>query len=171
MKYVTGIHGLNTDCSLETCGDWHQSGIQWDTLTIWESDGSILGDYGIEFNKKIPENKKLFNVANHIRSLLDLLIASKFCYAQGMKDEFIVVDIYDKEIFEKVSLLKACANWPDIDYFMAYEYREKWLDYKKDNFIYPIIPDKSKVITKQLFRLRKQEDDHKDFFPELISNY
>jgi len=58
MKYITGIHALNLSCELETCGDWHQSAIQWVHPTILESIGSIFGDYGIEHNKPIPEHKE-----------------------------------------------------------------------------------------------------------------
>ncbi len=52
MLYITGIHALNLNFSLLTCGDWHQSGIQWRNIPLFKSDNRILGDYGIEFNKK-----------------------------------------------------------------------------------------------------------------------
>ena len=29
MQYITGQHALNIPCPLLTCGDWHQSAIQW----------------------------------------------------------------------------------------------------------------------------------------------
>ncbi len=48
MKYISGIHALNLRCSLQTCGDWHQSGIQWKMPTVRESSNSLFGDYGIE---------------------------------------------------------------------------------------------------------------------------
>lgn len=66
MKYVSLIHALNISCSLETCGDWHASSIQWKRPHILESDYSLWGDYGIEKNKIIPEHNQKYNVANHI---------------------------------------------------------------------------------------------------------
>lgn len=170
MKYITGIHGLNIPCSLETCGDWHQSGIQWKKATIWESEGSILDEYGIELGKKIPEHEELYPVANHIRSLLDLLIDAKFGYAQGMNEDFICVDKYDEEIFQKVLLLRTLSHWNDIDYFMCYEYRKKWIEFKKVNNINPILPVKEKLLDKYLLYMRK-EDDEIDFFQDLEAKY
>lgn len=170
MKYVTGIHGLNISCTLETCGDWHQSGIQWKEPTIRESEGSILGNYGIELGKKIPEHENLYPVANHIRSLLDILIDGNFGYAQGMNEDFICVDKYDEEIFRKVLLLKVLPHWNDIDYFMCFEYREKWVEFKKINKIVPILPDKEKILDRYLTFMRKEEDEI-DFFENLKKKY
>lgn len=68
MKYITGIHALNLRCSLETCGDWHQPGIQWKNLTIRESEDSVFGDYGIEDNSLVPDHPGTHKVANHISS-------------------------------------------------------------------------------------------------------
>jgi len=73
IKYITGIHALNINCDLETCGDWHASAIQWKNPNTRYSNESIFKDYGIEYNKNIPENDDLHNVANHIRAILDLL--------------------------------------------------------------------------------------------------
>lgn len=36
MKYVSLIHALNLPCSLDTCGDWHTSALQWDSPNILE---------------------------------------------------------------------------------------------------------------------------------------
>ena len=94
MKYVSGIHALNLVCSLDTCGDWHQSAIQWDNIPMRESNGSIWGDYGIEHNRKIPEHSGQYNVANHIRALLDLLEDGNFTVAQGMRKDYICNDRY-----------------------------------------------------------------------------
>ena len=130
MKYLSGIHALNLPCNLMTCGDWHSSGIQWRNLTLLDSDRSILGDYGIEYNKFVPEHVETFNVANHIRALLDLLIQGKYTVAQGMNKDFICNETYDDEIFNLVSVLKTHVNWKNIDRFMGKEYCSKWLDYK-----------------------------------------
>jgi len=66
---------------LLACGDWHTSGSNWDNIVLLDSDESIFGDYGIEQGKIIPENKGVFNVANHIRALLDILVKGKYSLA------------------------------------------------------------------------------------------
>lgn len=53
MKYITGTFALNLSCKLETCGDWHCSGIQWNKVRIEDSETSFFGDYGIEKNKYV----------------------------------------------------------------------------------------------------------------------
>lgn len=170
MKYVTGTYALNINCSLETCEDWHRSALQWDKMTIKESNGSIYGDYGIEQDKKVPCHNGLYNVANHIRALLDLLIDKKFSSAQGMNDGFIVVDIYNEEIFEKVCMLRVLDYWPDIDCFMLYEYREKWINYKTNHGIFPILPDIEKLKDRNILTWRK-EDDTSNYYHEIMKKY
>jgi hypothetical protein len=96
-----------------------------------DSEKSLFLDYGIEQNKIIPENTGTYNVANHIRALLDLLAQGKYSLAQGMKKDFICNDLYTEEIFQKVSLLKNLSHWPEIDRFMGREYCSKWLDCRK----------------------------------------
>ena len=131
MEYITGQHALNLPCSLETCGDWHQSALQWVYPFVRSSEESIFGDYGIEKEVPIPEHSEKFNVANHIRALLDLLELGKFTLAQGMNDDFICNDAYTEEIFSQVVKLKHSHLWPDIDRFMGKEYYSKWLNYKR----------------------------------------
>lgn len=131
MKYLSGIHALNTPCELLTCGDWHRFAIQWERLTLLDSENSIFGDYGIEPNKEVHGRTERLNVANHIRALLDLLQQGKFSIAQGMKEDFICHDEYTEEVFEKVVLLKNEENWSAIDRFMGKEYFSEWLEYKK----------------------------------------
>ncbi|WP_300736038.1 hypothetical protein [uncultured Dubosiella sp.] len=135
MLYLSGIHALNTNCLLNTTGDWHSSALKWDVVNqrLIDSKNSIFEDYGIEVDKDIPfANKdKKYNVANHIRACLDLLSEGKFAELQGMRKDFICTDEYDNEIFEKVCLLKDQSNWQEIDDFMEKEYMLKWLNYKK----------------------------------------
>ena len=47
MQYITGQHALNIPCPLLTCGDWHQSAIQWNYPLFRNSNDSVFGDYGI----------------------------------------------------------------------------------------------------------------------------
>lgn len=137
MKYVTLIHALNLPCKLETTGDWHCSALQWKKPNILESDESIWKDYGIEKNKEIPEHKRTkYNVANHIRALLDLLYMGNFTVAQGMNKDFICNSKYDKEIFDKVIMMRDLPHWDKIDRFMTKEYLKKWVNYKKGALIY-----------------------------------
>ncbi len=68
------MHALNIPCKLETTGDWHSYILNYEPLHIWESDGSLWGDYGIEKDKKILYHEGLYNVANHIKVCLDTII-------------------------------------------------------------------------------------------------
>ncbi len=135
MKYITGIHALNLRCSLDTCGDWHQSAIQWDSPKTAESDTSFFGDYGLEDGAVIPEHTGTYTIANTIRALLDLLYEGNFAVAQGMNEDFICNSKYDNEVFEMVMKLRQRPNWNDIDEFMGKEYKLKWLKYKEKNNI------------------------------------
>ena len=132
MQYLTGKHALNLNCDLITCGDWHQSALRWVDLTIRESSDSIFGEWGIEFDKKIPEHTELFSTANHIRALLDLIAEGNFAVAQGMRDDFICNDAYTPLVFKKVSMLKGMPHWDKIDAFMSREYKMQWVNYKKE---------------------------------------
>ncbi|MFT9076309.1 hypothetical protein [Ethanoligenens sp.] len=131
MKYVTGVHALNIPCSLSTSGDWHQSALQWRRPRLAESSGSLFGDYGIEHGRHIPEHAGTYNVANHIRALLDLIADGKFTIAQGMNRDYISNEHYTNEIFEKVAMLRSIEKWPEIDRFMGREYYAEWLDFKE----------------------------------------
>lgn len=134
MKYISGIHALNLPCSLDTCGDWHRSAIQWKKPCIRDTEKSIFGSYGIEKDVTISflDPLKKYNVANYIRALLDLLTENNFPTAQGMRDDFICNDQYTEEIFDKVWMLRSLENWPQIDKFMSSEYKLQWLKYKKN---------------------------------------
>ena len=131
MEYITGIHALNLNCSLDTPGDWHQSAIQWHTPKTKNINESIWLDYGIETNSYIPENPGTYYTANHIRACLDLIHDGNFVIPQGMRKNFIVHDKYDDEIFEKVGMLKNHDNWEKIDKFMCEEYFMKWVRFKE----------------------------------------
>lgn len=131
MKYLTGIHALNIPCSLETCGDWHASALKWKYLKFLDTEDAFFGDYGIEGGKTIPNHEGTFNVANHIRACLDMLYLGDFANLQGMCDDYLVVNKYNTEIFEKILLLKTHPNWEEINRFVCKEYKRKWIDFKK----------------------------------------
>lgn len=123
MFYLTSLHALNLPCLLDTCGDWHTSALDWHKLHLKNSEDSIFGDYGIEANKVIPEHNERYNVANHIRAILDLLAEKKFSLISNFRDDFICNDSYTQEIFEKV--YKLLPN-DDIDAFMRKTYGRRW---------------------------------------------
>ena len=85
-------------------------------------------------DKEIPFNKEKFNVANHIRALLDMIEAGYFKEAQGMNNDYICNDKYNLEIFKKVLMLKENKNFIDINKFMLKEYGKKWAEFlRKEN--------------------------------------
>ena len=131
MRYITGIHALNLNCSLLTCGDWHCSALKWENITYRNSEDSIYGDYGIESCSTVPEHEGTYAAANHIRALLDLLELGNFSAAQGMNEDYICNDAYTEEVFDKVFLMNSLPAWPQIDEFMGREYHGEWLDYKE----------------------------------------
>lgn len=131
LQYITGIYALNLACSLDTCGDWHCSSLDWRKVSFSNAYDSVFGLYGLEFNRTIPEHSGTYAVANHIRALLDMLADGQFALAQGMRNDYICTSRYDQEIFEHISLLKDCNNWNNIDQFMGHEYKMKWKKYKE----------------------------------------
>ncbi|MDE6660298.1 MAG: hypothetical protein K2J93_00555 [Anaeroplasmataceae bacterium] len=137
MKYISGIHALNTPCSLNTMGDWHVSSLQWDNPCMYDTEESIFGDFGIEYNKKIPEHTEAYPVANHIRAFLDLMDHGQFGYAQGTNRDFIANQDYNEIIFSKVLLLKNNKNWPEIKDFMNKEFKMDWVKFLKEDIKAP----------------------------------
>lgn len=131
MLYLTGQHALNLPCSLDTCGDWHTSALNWTNIPLADSDKMLFKEYGIEEHSKIPGHHGKFFVANHIRALLDLLEFGNFAVAQGMRNDYICNPKYTAEIFNKVWQMKILKNWTDIDTFMSKEYLMQWVNYKK----------------------------------------
>ena len=123
MEYLTGQFALNLPCSLKTCGDWHTSALNWNHITFKDSDLSTFGDYGIETNKNIPEHTEKYNVANHIRAILDLMVEKRFDLISNFNDDFICNDSYTTEIFQKVSELLPDE---DIERFMHKTYGRRW---------------------------------------------
>lgn len=133
MKYISGLYALNIpDPTEQTTGDWHWGALDWTHIPLFETQGSIYGDYGIRRDAKVPHapGNARYNVANHIRALLDMLVAGQFGLAGGMRDDFICNDALTPEVFAKVWQLRHAANWSQIDQFMGSEYFMQWEDYK-----------------------------------------
>ena len=130
VKYISGEFALNLQCNLETCGDWHTSGMNWNNcIKRMATTEYPFFHYGIEFGKYIPSLKIYANQANHIRACLDLLKDGNFAVAQGMKNDYICNDKYDNIVMEKVMLLRDADNWDQIDQFMTREYKNKWVSF------------------------------------------
>lgn len=139
MKYISGIFALNLPCSLETSGDWHTSGLNWDRLRFKESNDSLFSDYGIEDCGCVPEHSGGYKIANTLRALLDLIDEGKFSIAEGAREDFICNEAYTQEFFSKVFMLrgvKSGEDWEKIDKFMRKEYRFDWTNFLKENNAY-----------------------------------
>ena len=129
MKYLTGVHALNIEDSTECCGDWHTSALNWRNIRVVDSDKTMFKDWGIEINKSIPEHTETYNVANTLRAVLDLMVEGQTRYLKGFRNDFICTDVYNREFFEKVSLLRSLDNWEDIDALMKHEFMWEWDKY------------------------------------------
>lgn len=129
MKYITGIQALNIENSKNTCGDWHWSGMDWSNLTLAESSNNILGDWGIEGPKEVPDNDELYYVADDMRAVLDLMQEGKTGYLIGFRNDFICTDEYNNEFFSQVLLLKSNKHWDAINKLMEREFKGLWIDY------------------------------------------
>ena len=129
MLYVSGLYALNLSCSLDTCGDWHHGALNWKNVLFLESADLPWGNKGIEHNRLIPRHNECYNVANHIRALLDLIFLGDFASAQGMRHDFIDNEKYTLEIFKAIEVLKNHENWEIISQFMLKEYKLDWYYY------------------------------------------
>ena len=136
LLYITDIHALNLPCELETTGDWHIGAIQWENPHMKESNGSLFGDYGIEKEKQIPGRNEKYPVANHIRALLDIIEDGRFTVAQGMNNNFICNEKYDREIFKHVAMMQNLKHWDKIYNFIKKEYGPKWINFAKEMGFY-----------------------------------
>lgn len=126
MIYVSGICALNIEDSLETCGDWHTSALSWSTLDLRDSSKSVFGSWGIESNKRIPEHEELYNVANTLRAVLDLMSDGQVGYLRNFRDDFFCTDKYNEEFFRQVILLRDNKHWNEINDLMKHEFMYEW---------------------------------------------
>ena len=133
MLYLSGIHALNIENSLNTCGDWHTSALDWSNIKLVDSSNSMFGDWGIEMNKSIPEHTELYNVADDLRAILDLMQKEEnLGYLKGFRDDFICTDEYNDIFFQKVILLRNLKHWHNIDELMQREFMFEWQNFLKE---------------------------------------
>ena len=123
MKYISGLHSLNLPCKLNTDGDWHTSALSWKDLCIMDTDSSPFGNYGIENGRCIPEHKGTYNVANHLRAILDMLVIGRYDLISGFKRNFFSTDEYDEELFQKVQTILPNEK---VNKAMHKEYGRRW---------------------------------------------
>lgn len=131
MLYLSGIHALNIEDNLDTCGDWHTSSLDWSNITLVNSENSLLKDWGIENNKTIPEHSESYSVANTLRAILDMMVCGKTDFLKGFREDFICTDKYNNEFFNKVILLRSLNNWGNIDSLMTREFMSEWDKFKE----------------------------------------
>lgn len=131
MIYVSGEYALNEPCKLNTTGDWHKNCYSIENAMLLESNGTIFENYGLE--KHNINGEKLY-VADHIRAILDIMQYGSIEFLYGFKKDFICVDEYDDEIFNKVYMLKhlPIKQWLNIDLLMNNEYKMKWVKFKRE---------------------------------------
>lgn len=137
MRYITGMHALNLHCSLDTCGDWHTSSMDWGNIRFGETEGSVFGDYGVEECGLVPENEGTYLIANTLRALLDLLAEGRHDLAVGARKDFICNPKYDEEFMCKAAyLMQSDKSVCDkVDSFMENEFQLEWLRFKEKHEI------------------------------------
>ena len=128
MLYVTGLQALNLGERSRTPGDWHFGAMDWDHLTLSETDGSPFSLWGIGL-AEVPGHG-VMPVAGHPRACVDLIGRGLYGDAQGMREAFICDDSYDLPIMRQVWKLRGSEEWPRIDRFMGREYACHCLDFK-----------------------------------------
>lgn len=133
MLYLSGVHALNIENTLNTCGDWHTSALDWSNIKLADSSNSVFGVWGIEMNKSIPEHTELYNVADDLRAILDLMQKEEnLGYLKGFRDDFICTDEYNDIFFQKVFLLRNLKHWADINSLMEREFMFEWQNFLKE---------------------------------------
>ena len=63
--------------------------------------------------------------------------------------------------FDKILLLNNNRNWNDIDFFLLFEYRDEWIDFKRQKKMNPLYP--SLDLQDKLLNYMKKEIDEIPF--------
>lgn len=135
MKYLTGILAFQIPCELNSRGLWNRSKkdfVNDELFTLAESENSRWKDWGIELNKLIPGREyALWNVANHVRAYLDMLVDKRFDELKGLFIEAIFDPKCRQDIFmASYGKLRHLADWQEYDSFMRSEFGNAWESYK-----------------------------------------
>lgn len=133
MEYLTGIHALNVPCPLDTCGDWHQAALNWENLTLNNTEDSLLDVYGVFESTQVPDGIggfKTMYVANTIRALYDLILVGDYAHVQGMRNDFICNEKYTPEVFELAKKFRNTKYWKQVDKVLTCEYELDWITFR-----------------------------------------
>lgn len=129
MKYITGTTAFCIPCDLNSPCKWNATKKDFENITLAESDDSVLKDYGIETDKIIPyhPDEELYNVANHVRAYLDLLLNGDY---ETLASIECSPDVRF-EMFKQVRRLLARNDIPTVAYigidnFMQETYGSLW---------------------------------------------
>ena len=134
MMYLTGELAFGIPCKLETNGRWDISRKQFANATFVDSDNTLWGNYGIEEAKIIPGKEfTVFNVANHVRAYLDMLLAvDDLSKMEGIYEDWIGAVKYRLDIFECVySRMRDHERYNDVVAFFIKEFGNAWPSYVK----------------------------------------
>ena len=167
MKYISGIFALYIPCSPGTTGDWHSSSLPWDKLSLHESEDSVLKEKGIEKDVIVKELGGRYTVANHIRTISNLLDHGDYVTAEGMRNDYLDDDRrFDSTLFEYVYALKETKSdrdWWRISLCVEQEYMLKWLKFLEEKGISK--PKKAITVTDDIKRrCEENSGDIESFF-------
>ena len=131
MKYITGWIAFATPCELDTVGKWNlhkNEFLDEYNMTLYESDESPFGDWGIETDKLVDYHEDTtYNVANHIRAYVDMLYQGRFSELKNIYMEVIdcpkALDMIFKLVDDK---LRDQKGFQIIDEFLEREYGNLW---------------------------------------------
>lgn len=136
MKYLTGILCFQIPCELDSVGSWNLSKRDFlndELFDVRESDETKLRKYGIEENKIVPfrsDDGTLYNVANHVRSYLDMLYDKKHEELTGLFYDYIKTLKCRDEIFKRVYHGFKRGDLTNEAYqFMEREFGSNWFSY------------------------------------------
>ena len=159
MQYLTGRLAFAIPCKLQSCGLWNVSKKEFqdpEKFKLSESDDSLFKDWGIEQNKLVPGREFCsYNVANHVRAYLDMLMTGDLDALVGMYDEAIADPKSRMDIFMIVnSRIRKTEMWPIVNAFLSQEFDSLW-----DSFVKAV--DQSADIVEKNYREFEKEMEMK----------
>ena len=157
MQYLTGRLAFAIPCKLNSCGIWNISKKDFmdeEKFKLSESEGSFFGDWGIETNKLVPGREYCcYNVANHLRAYLDLLMLGEFDQLIGLYDEGIADARCRLDLFMILnSKVRRTPMWEVVKPFMSQEFGSLW-----DSFLRGI-EQSSEIVEKNYREFQKLMD-------------
>lgn len=179
MLYITGYCAFGVTCELDSTGVWDMHRLDWEHRIEKESEGSTLGDYGIEKDKLTQfDNDTLYNIANHVRAYCDMLEDGQFNKLHNLFDLAIRSPKCRAMIFQLVyEHMNKCDNYDAILKFMQNEFGNNWESFVNSKLIsYSVAGSaeaaKCKYISQVLDYKLTSDDVHiiKSKYPEFYFN-